>query len=690
MKRFFVRHRGPDEIKTCPWKGSRSLRGSFGLMRLCLLLCLVPGLQRASLNAGVPGTRESIRTRGRRFPHKRTPAPFSRALSPRAARTLSGLESDTAETRPTLTIHRVRPDQIEILVQGVSGGEYGISASHDLAHWIHGPIATADSVGEVRFESEVSVSNTFFRVFVAIPATPDADPPEVALGERLFLETRFAQFFAAHASGQYHEPLNLGDPVLDNISVLESSAPSPFRSQTMSCRACHMVDEFRDNRLGNRTYADFARRSPIPDRGDGRHFTVRNSPPMVNASLPRTGEFFLHFDGEFVDGISLVKAAFTGRNFGWKPGERAQAVAHIAKVIREDDGQGFLGPDFGGSYRRAFAGTDPEIPGDFRLPPAFRLDVDVSTDEQILEGIAALVNAYMESLRFNTNDSGEYEGAPYDLFLSKNQLPQKPDAGESDLQYGRRLKRLIEALAAPRYVGAEDGQFVTHTQAYRFGPLELAGLKTFLTETAEPTRPFGVGRCVICHAPPHFTDFAFHNTGEAQQEYDAIHGAGAFVTLPVPALDERNGNPDEFLPATARHPDARERFRSIPSSARPGYTDLGVWNLYANPDFPAVQSALDSLLSARLTGLAPDRRLEQTVALFKTPGLRDLGHSAPYLHTGRIDTLEEVLRAYRVASELTRAGRLRNGDAELREMRLNADDIQSLAAFLNALNMDYE
>ena len=38
-------------------------------------------------------------------------------------------------------------------------------------------------------------------------AEDEFDPPEIAMGERLFLETRFAQFFAAHSTG--------GDPIME-------------------------------------------------------------------------------------------------------------------------------------------------------------------------------------------------------------------------------------------------------------------------------------------------------------------------------------------------------------------------------------------------------------------------------------------------------------------------------------------
>ena len=48
-----------------------------------------------------------------------------------------------------------------------------------------------------------------------------------------------------------------------------------------------------------RTYADFARRSPIPSRADGRTHAPRNSPALVNSTLARPGGVLFHFDAEF-------------------------------------------------------------------------------------------------------------------------------------------------------------------------------------------------------------------------------------------------------------------------------------------------------------------------------------------------------------------------------------------------------
>jgi len=128
--------------------------------------------------------------------------------------------------------------------------------------------------------------------------------------------------------------------LVDIVPAVDRTAlPGPFRGQSISCRQCHLGDDFiRDRPLAGRTYVDFSRHSPIPDRGDGLVSTPRNSPSMVGSGLPREVPDLLHFDGEFVTAEDLTIAAFTGRNFGWLPDEVPLAVAHIAHVIREDNG----------------------------------------------------------------------------------------------------------------------------------------------------------------------------------------------------------------------------------------------------------------------------------------------------------------------------------------------------------------
>jgi cytochrome c peroxidase len=511
----------------------------------------------------------------------------------------------------------------------------------------------------------------------------EGDPPQVAVGERLFLETRFSQFFFARSWGNPNAILPAGDPVTSTLETLAGPIPAPFAGGGINCRNCHLVDDAKTTpRGGNRSYADFARRSPVPARDDGHTVTPRNSPPLVNSALARGRPFFLHFDGEFPSTVALVEGTLTGRNLGWLPDEHDQAVAHIAAVIRGDDGSGQLAQDFGGSYRRVLAGLDGAIPDDFRLPRAFRIDVDRASDPQILRAIARLIAAYVESLEFaNTS--------PYDRFLEKNNLPGGPREFEQSASYLQRLKLLLAELEAPEPVTAADGAFLLIDQPFVFGDLELEGLRIFFDEKR--------GNCVTCHPPPLFTDFRFHNTGATQEEYDGLHGDGGFAALAIPDAATRNADPDAWLPATPSYPRAREPFRAIAAASTPGRTDLGMWNLVQNPEFPdrRLQRRLTRMVCASQGPLArcrhtPDALVEASIGLFKTPGLRTLGQSAPYLHTGGKDTIEDVVRFYVKTSALARAGRLRNGARELQDMRISDADVAPLSAFLRALNEDYE
>lgn len=578
--------------------------------------------------------------------------------------------------------------------------------------------------------------------------------PEIVIGERLFLETRFAQFFKQFVDngGGANRPLPAGDPVMNTTVTVGEPLPGPFAGQSMNCRACHLVDEHVETPGGTmRTYADFARRSPVPAREDGATTAPRNWPALVNATLPRTGGLLLHFDAEFATTADLVKDTFTGRNFGWLPGERALAIAHLARVVREDDGTGGLAQDFGGlPYAVVLTGSDPTIPEEFRLPEDFRVNVATASDTDIFRAVSKLVSAYTEGLVFSQDETGAFSLSPYDVFLEKNSLPRNPAARETSSEYSRRLLTLIERLErnsrlswvtnnphkkrrrhhrhlkfVKRNPATEDGTFQFHDQPFKFGREELQGVKIFFAEPSHVPSPSDslkrgkVGNCIACHQAPTFTDFRFHNTGTTQAEYERIHGSGTFAHLPIPGLRERNANHDQYLPATEQHPHAQEPFRRVPAAGNPNLTDLGVWNVFANSDFPTSQRRIRRILcvdalTAGLPGLSVpsaqgddtlDRLIDSpafagrcgeqallptSVAVFKTPGLRDLGHSAPYMHTGQFDTLEQIVTFYRVSSDLERAGRLRNGDRELAGIRLTDQDVGPLAAFLKALNEDYE
>jgi cytochrome c peroxidase len=151
--------------------------------------------------------------------------------------------------------------------------------------------------------------------------------------------------------------------------------------------------------------------------------------------------------------------------------------------------------------------------------------------------------------------------------------------------------------------------------------------------------------------------------GISQSEYDQVNGPGAFAQLKIPTAAE------------ARRPVSQ--FREIPSKRSPEFADLGYWN------FVDVKGS-----SLRRSGETDDQFLQRMIATFKTPTLRNLSYSQPYMHTGGFSTIESAIDELMRLSELAKAGKVRGGDPELARIRLTPADLPSLIAFLSTLNDD--
>ena len=82
-------------------------------------------------------------------------------------------------------------------------------------------------------------------------------------------------------------------------------------------------------------------------------------------------------------------------------------------------------------------------------------------------------------------------------------------------------------------------------------------------------------------------------------------------------------------------------------------------------------------------GLYLVTKLESDIGQFRTPQLRELGHTAPYMHNGAFATLEEVIDFYDAGD-----GESPNLDPLLRPLGLSAQDKSDLIAFLRSLTGD--
>lgn len=381
-----------------------------------------------------------------------------------------------------------------------------------------------------------------------------------------------------------------------------------------SCRTCHLFDE---DPQGQRAYTDFFNLSWVPHRSqDPRRSEIRNSPTLYDVALmPR-----LHLDGEFASLEDLVKGTLSGRPLGWLPGEEAQAFAQVRRILVSDNAT----PNYVQHFKRAY-----------------RVDLAALPQSEVLALVARAVADYMRTFKSPQN-------APFDRFLRANNLAWPTENQAVSAKTEQFLSKL-ESLERNK----------TLRLGKDFNIDALQGLKIFLRTSGESS----VGNCVTCHAPPLFTDFSFHNLGVSQAEYDQVHGAGAFATLPIPNAAE------------AQRPSAQ--FRETPSKHKPGEVDLGHWNI--------VDLKHSSL---RRSAESDEQFLQRMIGTFKTPTLRHLAYSYPYFHNGTYTSLEDTLRELMRLSELARVGKVRQADSELARIKLGEADLGPLVAFLNALNED--
>jgi len=146
----------------------------------------------------------------------------------------------------------------------------------------------------------------------------------------------------------------------------------------------------------------------------------------------------------------------------------------------------------------------------------------------------------------------------------------------------------------------------------------------------------GAGRCRVCHVGPAFTNGEFHDVG-------------------VP-YSLGGGRVD------AGRSEGIKRVRADP------FNLLGPWS-----DDRTGSAAVKT------------RHVEGTPASFgqfKTPSLRNLGHTAPYMHDGRYASLRDVVRHY---SDLDMERIHTHGEQLLRPLKLSTGESEDLVAFLESL-----
>jgi cytochrome c peroxidase len=333
---------------------------------------------------------------------------------------------------------------------------------------------------------------------------------------------------------------------------------------------------------------------------------------------------WLYHDGRFTSLEDLIKDKLLGRHYGWSSKHAQRARDEIQSVLLNA-----VTVDKG----RSVSYVD-------QFKEAYGVDLNTISNNQTTDLVVRSIAEYVRTLKTTRT-------APWDAFAAMNRINPGPNEGETPYHYAGRVFGRLGNLEGRLQIKLVDG----------FDVLAYRGFKIFFRTNGEAS----VGHCVSCHVPPNFTDFRFHNTGISQVAYDELHGAGSFNLLDIPNAEET--------------PRPRERFLSPPAKDDPQKVDLGHWNF------------VDLKMSPqRAEGQSAEEFLDRMMGAFKTPALRNLGQSSPYMHNGAYKSLEDAVNQIVRINELARAGKMRNIHPSYLAMNLTEKDIQPLVAFLKAIN----
>ena len=100
---------------------------------------------------------------------------------------------------------------------------------------------------------------------------------------------------------------------------------------------------------------------------------------------------------------------------------------------------------------------------------------------------------------------------------------------------------------------------------------------------------------------------------------------------------------------------------------------------------------LDIDLNVEDNGLGVVLNIESFYGHFKTPSLRNIELTGPYMHDGRLETLEDVVEHYSsgVLAHPYLSAHMMNGEGEPRHLNLTPEESEALVAFMKTLT-DYE
>ncbi len=346
-------------------------------------------------------------------------------------------------------------------------------------------------------------------------------------------------------------------------------------------------------------------------------------------------------------------------------------------------------------------------------PAAARLGHALFFDPGLSRGGAVACATCHEPTRYFTDGLPQSQG----LGRMTRNAPTLVGAAYAPWQFwdGRRDSLWAQALApleAPREMGGTRlgvVRYVTRTSRHAEAYAALFGEPPMVSDLPAEASPFGSAKersawASVSPARQHAVDTAFANIGKALGAYQRqlLPKAGPFdraiAALARGDLSEaRHLDPEVWEGARLFADNARtqclrchngplltnQSFHRIATSQGEGARDLG--------RFIGIQAVLLDPFNCAgpFSDAAPEqcrelrfvsrRHIEELQGAFKTPTLRGLAKSGPYMHDGRFDTLVEVMEHYRNPPPPQREPH------ELIPLEMSDEEVAAMVVFLLAL-----
>jgi cytochrome c peroxidase len=378
---------------------------------------------------------------------------------------------------------------------------------------------------------------------------------------------------------------------------------------------------------GGATNADGAPKFPALDDGlpigIGTGFHPHNSLPLVNSAYLKWTNWQPNFDQPWPLPIAVLEAPVIFNS------TRLRA-AHVVYDKYKTEYEAVFGAMPNLTDTATLADGSPRFPATGKPVPACANDVSAA---------GCLTSAEKATCTTATPDakcSGFEKMSSADKDLVNTVVA---NVGKAIEAY---MRKLVSRNAPFDKWVASDGKSTDLNAAQK------RGLKLFV----------GKAGCTLCHVGPHFSDDKFHNTGlthKGPTTHPNVRATddGAFAGFGANGI---KGRATAFSGIAAKTSD----------DTAAGAAKIAAF-LDANGNFAGGASAPPDTLKGQ----------------FRTPGLRNVAQSAPYMHSGQLATLADVIEFYSRGGDST--GFSGTKDPLMLVVDLTAEEKADLVAFLESL-----